>query len=234
MGWRAQGDTGMGKLDWYKERLTPEQAAEGMNAATANAMRLVDDARILLDAKRYPSAAALAALAIEEAGKSTVLRAIALARTQKEWHDEWKGYRSHTTKNAGWPAPVMIRDGARTLEDFRVLYAGTSGHPDQLDTLKQVGFYTDCVGACRWLIPEEQVNEATARYFVDIAERLAMREIVTTRELELWVEHVGPVWKTTLSEMKEGVAKWAAAMEAESVRGVSEQAMRAFLDMPEQ
>jgi AbiV family abortive infection protein len=40
-----------------------------MNAAARNAARLVSDAEILLGAKRYPSAAALAVLAIEESGK---------------------------------------------------------------------------------------------------------------------------------------------------------------------
>ena len=57
-------------LDQYKGRLLPEQIAEGMNAAVRNATSLVDDANLLLERKRFPSAVALAILAIEEAGKT--------------------------------------------------------------------------------------------------------------------------------------------------------------------
>jgi len=44
----------------YRGRLSPRQVAEWMNAASRNAVRLLKDAEILFEAKRYPSAAALA------------------------------------------------------------------------------------------------------------------------------------------------------------------------------
>ena len=55
----------------FRGRLSPKQVAVGMNAAARNAARLVSDAEILLEAKRYPSAAALAVLAIEESGETS-------------------------------------------------------------------------------------------------------------------------------------------------------------------
>jgi hypothetical protein len=61
------------RLDQYKGRLTAAQLAEGMNAATENARHLVRDAVMLLEAGRFPTAASLAALAIEEAGKPAIL-----------------------------------------------------------------------------------------------------------------------------------------------------------------
>src|SRR6185312_12883870 len=90
------------KLDAYKGRLTPAQIAAGMNAACANANRLADDAKTLLDAGRIPSALSLAILAIEEAGKTSVLRRLAVATTDGEISDVWKEYRSHTSKNRMW------------------------------------------------------------------------------------------------------------------------------------
>ena len=57
------------KLSQLQGRLTLDQIAEGMNAASKNAIRLVEDAQVLLAAERYPSALALAILAIEEARK---------------------------------------------------------------------------------------------------------------------------------------------------------------------
>ncbi len=45
------------KLDSYKGKLTPQQIADGMNAALENAKRLVEDAKTLLNAGRFPTAA---------------------------------------------------------------------------------------------------------------------------------------------------------------------------------
>ncbi len=64
----------------YCGTLDCDALAEGMNAAQANARRLVDDARLLLNEGRYATAVALCVLAIEEAGKRRILRELALAR----------------------------------------------------------------------------------------------------------------------------------------------------------
>jgi ABC-type branched-subunit amino acid transport system substrate-binding protein len=54
----------------YRGALSAAQIAAGMNAALRNARRLVKDARVLVETGAFPSAASLAILAIEEAGKS--------------------------------------------------------------------------------------------------------------------------------------------------------------------
>jgi AbiV family abortive infection protein len=61
-----------GRPQEYRGQLSASQVAEGMNAATRNARRLADDAKIMVDAERYPTAAALAALSIEERGKLAI------------------------------------------------------------------------------------------------------------------------------------------------------------------
>ena len=90
------------KLNQYKDKLSPAQLAEGINAALGNAKRLAEDAVLLLQAKRYPSAASLAILSVEESGKISILRALALARDGDAVKDSWRDYRSHTKKNAIW------------------------------------------------------------------------------------------------------------------------------------
>lgn len=82
----------------YRGPLTIEQVATGMNMATANARRLVQDARLLLDNKRWPTAASVAALSIEESGKVVILRRF-LTTNQDEIKRLWKEYRTHTKKN---------------------------------------------------------------------------------------------------------------------------------------
>lgn len=100
------------KRNGYKGRLTAEQIAEGMTAAVENAVRLAGDAEVLLAHGSFATAASLAALAIEEAGKDSILRALAVARTDEEVLGCWKSYRSHTRKNSAWILPDLFASGA--------------------------------------------------------------------------------------------------------------------------
>jgi AbiV family abortive infection protein len=95
-------------LNQYAGRLTVQQAAEGIAVALRNAYSLVRDAELLLQHGRHARATALAILAIEEAGKVPIIRAILLARTEAELRDEWRAYRSHTKKNVLYILPELI------------------------------------------------------------------------------------------------------------------------------
>lgn len=201
------------KLDGYRGRLKPGQIAEGMNAAIENARRLVADAKSLINAAAFPSAAALAILAIEEAGRVSILRALSVARSEAEVAETWKEYRSHTRKNASWILPQLAAAGAKKLEDFRPICDEVSDHPYVLDQLKQLGFYTDCLGKAHWSKPANVIDEKLARMLVTIAQIFAKGAKHSEKEIELWIEHVGPVWKKDMTWMKQGVVKWYAAMQ---------------------
>ena len=68
----------------------------------------------MLEARRYETAAALAILAIEESGKISLLRELALATDDRDAKDSWKRLRSHTAKNAMWIFPELVaRDPRR-------------------------------------------------------------------------------------------------------------------------
>ncbi len=141
------------RLDSYKGRLDHKQIADGINAARRNALRLAEDARTLLDANRYATAASLAILSIEESGKESILRRLALATSDEEVLRLWKDYRSHTKKNILWLVPQLIVDGARHLDDFRPIFESEAEHPYILDQVKQISFYTDCLGKANWSEP---------------------------------------------------------------------------------
>jgi AbiV family abortive infection protein len=205
------------RLDQFASRLSAEQAAAGMNAAEANASRLLDDATLLLEAGRFPSAACLAILSIEEAGKVSILREIVLARSDEEAKGAWRAYRSHTKKNVTWTLPELVAQGARTLEELRPLMDPKAEHPYLLDHLKQLGFYTDCLGKAAWSTPDGVIDESLARTLVSIARVLAGRQQHTVREVELWVQHLGPVWKGELRWMKTGLQNWYQAMRTEGL-----------------
>ncbi|MDR3371305.1 MAG: AbiV family abortive infection protein [Rhodoferax sp.] len=184
-----------------------------MNAATSNAKRLQEDAQALLDAGRAPTAASLAALSIEESGKVSILRQLATATTPEEVAVAWKSYRSHTRKNVQWLLPELAVKGARKLEDFRSLFEEGAEHPVVLDHVKQLGFYTDCLGNCHWSTPIEVVDAQLAKSLVQIANLFVSEREITVTEIELWVTHVGSASKGDLAGMKQALVAWYAAMQ---------------------
>ena len=203
------------KLNAYRGRLSAAQVAAGMNAAAKNACRLAEDAATLLAAGRFPTAASIATLAIEETGKISILRTLALATSDAETAEAWKHYRSHTRKNVAWLLPQLLAAGARKLDDLRPLFDEMSDHPFILDQLKQLGFYTNCLGKGHWAIPADIIDEGLARMLVQIAQVFAHahdREYIE-KEVELWLQYAGPVWKTDLTLMEQAVVNWYAAMQ---------------------
>ena len=203
----------MKKLDQYRGRLNPAQVAEGMNAATRNARRLAEDAATLLEAGRYASAAALAILSIEEAGKLPVLRSLAMADRDEQIGEEWRAYRSHTRKNVIWLLPQLVARGARKLDDFAGLFDKDASHPYVLDQVKQIAVYSDCLGDGHWSIPDLVIDKSLATGVVEVAQTLCPTRETTNKEIELWIKHLRPVWMTDPSLMRNALEAWYAAMQ---------------------
>jgi AbiV family abortive infection protein len=217
------------KLDAYKGRLTEEQIAEGMSAAAENSVRLLEDAEALLDRGSFATAASLATLAIEEAGKVSILRALAVAKTDDETRGCWKDYRSHTRKNAAWIFPQLFAGGARQLDSFRSMFSEQSDHTAILDNLKQLGFYTDCLGNAHWSRPRDVIDAELARQVVSIAKILCHPSKHSAREVALWIEHIGPVWKQDMGWMKQALLNWQAAMFREGLSKTTAEEMGEFV-----
>jgi len=215
------------RLDSYKGKLSAVQIADGMNAAARSAKRLHEDAGLLLANGRFPSAASLAILAIEEAGKIAILRGMAIASDEATLKSLWKDYRSHTAKNNAWIIMELVGKGARSLNDFRPIYDPNSDHPAVLDAVKQIGFYTDCLGKAHWSEPPEVIDEQLARMLVTIAGILTAKKDTSTREIELWIQHVGP--HRGGPAMSCGVASFYEAMRAEGLDTNDPEEVRKFL-----
>jgi AbiV family abortive infection protein len=220
-------------LQQFKNHLSYSQIADGMNAACENARRLVEDAQILFDAQSYPSAVSLAILAIEESGKTAILREMATAQDGKALKAAWKSYRSHTKKNVAWILPDLVINGARKLEEFDQIFNPQGDHPEILDNVKQIGFYTDCLGKAHWSVPVEVIDERAAKSILSVAQILSKKRVHTEREIELWVAHFGPVKEGALELQKEAVHGWFKAMEAEGLIEEGEIPFAEFLDCQE-
>ncbi len=192
-------------ISQYLGRLTPALAARGIEAAAKNASALHADALLLLQNQRWARAAALAILSIEESGKPSVVRSMLLARNEEELREEWRNYRNHCVKNVMWILPDLVREGARQLEELRPIFDKDDEHGPLLDALKQIGFYSDAYGNCNWSLPETGISEELAGSLVKIAEVLSSKNpgsMTSEAELKLWVKHLGPVWKSSMADMK--------------------------------
>lgn len=207
-------------LSQYSGGLTTTQAAEGIQAALRNGRALLADARLLLDKGRWKRAAALAILAVEEGGKTAIIREILLARDQRELKEAWQSYRTHARKNLMYILPALVARGARHLDDFREIYNQSSDHGQLLDSVKQIAFYSDACGVCHWSIPEEVISPALAKDIVAIAGFLVRegpQPLSTKEELDIWVKHMSPVWKGELIQMKKALIACYAEARAKGV-----------------
>jgi AbiV family abortive infection protein len=206
-------------LNQYIGPLTPAQAAEGIEAAFKNAIALLGEAELLLQNKRWQRAAALAILAIEEAGKPSLIRGILVATDGEHLRDKWKGYRTHTKKNLIWILPQLARKGATHLEELRPIYDESADHGHVLDTIKQIAIYSDAYGNCHWSLPENVVDESQATSLVEIARIFAKDDLAMTSEAELriWVKHMGPVQESPMDEMKRALLACYAEAESSGV-----------------
>lgn len=218
------------KLQAYRGALSAKEIAAGINAANANALRLVEDAELLLNSGRFPSAASLASLSIEEAGKVSILRQLSTATSRDEVAAAWKSYRLHTQKNAHWILPDLAAKGARKLDDLRPLFEKDAKHPFVLDQIKQLGFYTDCLGNQHWSIPLEVIDEELARNLIQTAKVLVGKRETTVQEIELWVQYVGAAPKDDLNESKKALVNWYAAMQAAGLRPNGANEMERFIN----
>lgn len=212
----------------YRGHLSAGDIAAGMNAARRNAARLLEDAKLLLDAGRIPTACSVAILAIEEAGKVSIFRELATVGDDKQLKETWRRYRNHRAKNVMWIIGELAKDGARTLEDMRPIQDDSSDHPEVLDAIKQLGFYTDCYKHGLWSEPLEVIDEALARSMVSIAGVLCKeKQEISQREIELWIQHVGPYIRTPLAALK--VVEFHKAMLEEGLTEKPLEEMRKFV-----
>jgi AbiV family abortive infection protein len=203
-----------------------------MNAAKANAKRLLEDAELLFEAKRFPSACALGILSIEEAGKLPILREIACMKGASALREAWQRYSDHRQKNAAWLAVKLIMDGASTLNEIKQSLDPNSLHPDILNLMKQTGFYTDAYGEAEWSEPNNVIDENTAKTVLTIAKALLPKRETTEREMQLWIEHLSEHWGKPGMETR--VVALEEALLKEGLRNLPMEEIRTFYGAKDQ
>lgn len=217
------------RLDRYSGKLSAESIAAGMNAAAQNAQRLATDAQTLFELGRYPTSASLSILSIEESGKISVLRELALATTAEARKVGWRRFRSHTAKNVLWMFPTLVAVGAARLDDFKSLFNESAEHPLLLDQVKQISIYVDCYANGHWSEPNVVVDGQLAESVLAIAQLLQPKRSIPVREVELWIRHLGPEWGRPKERMEAALVDWYAAMQSEGLASDGPNKMSSFI-----
>lgn len=68
-----------------------------------------------------------------------------------------------------------------------------------------------------------------ATTLVRTAEILGPKSSVSEREIELWVEHLGPVWKKNENLMRLALVSWYRSMQAEGLKEAGSNKMEKFV-----
>tara|TARA_Y100001954_G_C15746603_1_gene571381 strand:- start:488 stop:1186 length:699 start_codon:yes stop_codon:yes gene_type:complete len=218
------------RLYQYRSVLTAQQVADGMNLAMKNARRLANDAELLLSNDCFPTAASVATLSIEESGKMAILRRLSSAFDDKSAKPLWKEYRSHTAKNQMWILPQLFAQGASQLREFVAMFDESADHPKLLDQIKQIGFYTDCLGNVHWTTPDAVIDEELAKMLVQTAKILAGGREIVAAEIELWIKHVGPHLDGSQSDAEAGLKQWYEEMQHIGLCPAGDNAMQTFIE----
>ena len=123
----------------------------------------------------------------------------------------------------------MAAKGARRLDEFGSLFDDKAEHPFLLNQVKQIGFYTDCLGKAHWSLPMEVIDKAMATTLVKTADLLAQTKQVTETEIELWIKRMKPVWKGSRVQMEKALIQWYQEMQEKGLAEKGKNAMSEFI-----
>jgi AbiV family abortive infection protein len=158
--------------------LSAEHAETGILALKANAARLARDARLLYHAQRYPSAATMAAAALNEIARLPVLAELVASRKQKHCRELWRRFRK-----SRHDFPWAVFQPNKPAADHATLNSG-------LAFLTTIGATVDCLGpGNNWVEPERLIQPAMVKELIATAEMLCL-EPVSAGAVRLWIETV--------------------------------------------
>ena len=125
--------------------------------------------------------------------------------------------------------PIACGGWCKKLEDFKGVFNNESEHPQLLDNLKQIGFYTDCLGKAHWSVPAEVIDKENATQIITIAKTQCEERNFTAREIELWIKHLKPVWQGSMDVMKTALNSWFEDMKKEQLIAEHELSFKTFI-----
>jgi hypothetical protein len=175
----------------------------GIEGLRANAERHLRDAKLLFAAERYPSAAMLAAMALDEMARIPILLDLAAAKGASKIKRLWAAF--HEGK-VGFPWVVFHRDDAPIAEDEL---------NSTLDLVKRLGRSVDCLKSGNWTDPASLINRSLAEALLGTAERICGHPL-SGPAVRLWIETSRSMARASPSDM---IERYRATLVAHGLRG---------------
>jgi AbiV family abortive infection protein len=163
----------------FAGKVSPDDAIKGARLTQANALRLIADARLLLEAGRYPSAAMLAVMALDEIAKLFHALTLAAVDSPSVLAAGWKEFRN-SPRRFPWSLLQSVScDGA--LESI-----SDADLDDMLDFVRRLGSAVEIVDPGLWIDPAELISRELAASVVETAALICNRR-VDTKAMEIWI-----------------------------------------------
>jgi AbiV family abortive infection protein len=191
----------------FTGQLSAASAIKGAQLLQENAARLTEDAKILLQAKRYPSAAMMAVMALDELSRIFHPLIFAALHMPKQLAQGWKQFRC---ERQGFPWSIFQRRidwlvaGAMSDEELN----------DMLSFIRALGGGADYIAPGLWIDPKELISAELAASIVGTAE-LFCKNAVETKSMEIWMEAVGSLPRNATIEF--ALKKYQAMLESEGL-----------------
>jgi len=162
--------------------LTPEEVETAAGAILANAVDLIDEAKILLRESHFARAEFLAGLALEEMAKVPLL-AMASAATERGVAYDWAGLRSvlrkHPIKVASLIPGLWVRSNATgSFTPFNEMVRQVEWIKGMWSKRRESAAYVDPFTSHRGKTPNEAVTQKDAQSLISAAE--VVLAVVTT------------------------------------------------------
>jgi len=159
-------------LGRFRGHMTIEHLSQGIKACLKNARGLVFEAELLAKNQRYARAMCLAMTALEEIGKTRVLKSmVRIPKTnQKLWADRWNLFSSHESKSA-YAFVDTLPDEAYLFSELVLSAAADNAALVGLgERIRQAGLYVDWLASeDRWLNPLSEITDEMAESRIRIA-----------------------------------------------------------------
>jgi AbiV family abortive infection protein len=208
----------MGKSIWddkLSERLTPTEMGRGIAAANRNARRLLGDAILLYENYRYPSAAALATLAMEESAKWWALLHVTVLQDAKAIANAWRDHRRHVTK---LDRAIAIVKDAFERSGGEVVATPSTELARATQALKERCIYTDFIKDRRWTEPSGACDAALCRGHLGGALVMVTRYHITGRYLGSAFQGIaGRLHEPQEEAAKQAMIAWSQGSEASAL-----------------
>ncbi len=163
----------------FTGRISPADAARGARVTQADALRLIEDAKLLLQAARFPTAAMVAVMALDEMSRVFQVLTLSTIDGSEQLVAAWKEFRGDR-RTFPWSMiqPVEGEDSARPMGDPEL--AG------MLSFIRKLGSRADFIQPGLWVDPAELVSAELAASIVASVESICVA--IEPDSLELWSE----------------------------------------------